>query len=111
LLHAYKERLGQSDSTNSIAPTAHLLHSDIDLTILEAPFTHDEIDAVVKDFPNNKSPGPDGFNAKFLKKCWPIIKTDFYYLCDNFHRGNLCLQSINGCFITLVPKKDHAETK
>jgi hypothetical protein len=87
-----------------------LNNEGIDLAFLEAPFTHDEIDAVIKEFPNNKSPEPDGFNAEFLRKCWPIIKKDFYDLCDQFHQGNLCLQSINSCFITLVPKKDNAET-
>jgi hypothetical protein len=77
----------------------------MDLALLEAPFTHHEIDAVVKDFPNNKSLGPDGFNAKFLKKCWPIIKTYFYDLCHQIHQGNLCIQNINGCFITHVLRK------
>jgi hypothetical protein len=111
LLHAYKDRLGQTENISSLSPFAHLLNNEgIDLAFLEAPFTHDEIDAVIKEFPNNKSPGPDGFNAEFLRKCWPIIKKDFYDLCDQFHQGNLCLQSINSCFITLVPKKDNAET-
>jgi hypothetical protein len=77
-----------------------LLHSDVDLSFLEAPFTHEEIDAVVKDFHNNKSPGPDGFNAEFLKKCWHIIKQDFYDLFEQFHNGTLWLESINSCFIT-----------
>jgi hypothetical protein len=77
----------------------------MDLSVLGAPFTHDEIDAVVKYFPHNKSPGPDGFSAEFMQKCWPIIKQDFYDLCDQFHQGDLCLQSINVCYITLVPKK------
>jgi hypothetical protein len=96
LLHAYKDRLGQTENISSLSPFAHLLNNNgLDLVFLEAPFTHDEIDAVIKDFPNNKSLGPDGFNAEFLRKCWPIIKKDFYDLCDQFHQGNLCLQSIN----------------
>jgi hypothetical protein len=89
---------------------AHLVQNNIDLSFLEAPFSPEEIDAVVKEFPNNKCPGPDGFNAEFLKKCWPIIKKDFYDLCNQFYVGNLCLQSINKCFITLVPKKENSET-
>jgi ribosome biogenesis protein Tsr3 len=32
----------------------------------------------------------------------------FYELCSTFHSGNISLQSINGSFITLVPKKDDA---
>jgi hypothetical protein len=73
---------------------------------LVSPFSHDEIDAVVKNFPSDKSPGPDGFNTDFLKKCWHIVKEDFYSLCDSFFSKNICLQSINGSHITLIPKKD-----
>lgn len=29
-----------------------------------------------------------------------------YELCDVFYAGEICLQSINGSFVTLVPKKD-----
>jgi hypothetical protein len=36
---------------------------------LTEPFTHDEIDAVVASLPSDKSPGPDGFNTDFVKKC------------------------------------------
>jgi hypothetical protein len=77
LLQAFKDRLGQVDPTVPLHNMPQLLHSDVDLSFLEAPFTPDEIDAVVKDFPSNKSPGPDGFNAEFLKKCWHIIKKRF----------------------------------
>jgi hypothetical protein len=34
---------------------------------------------------------------------------DFYDLCDNFHQGNICLKSINGSYIILVPKKDNPQ--
>jgi len=40
------------------------------------------------------------------KKCWPIIKHDFYNFCQEFFTGYICLQSINGSYIILVPKID-----
>jgi hypothetical protein len=89
---------------------ASLLASSVDLSFLEEPFSPQEIDDVVKEFPCNKSRGPDGFNAEFLRKCWPVIKKDFYDLCNQFYQGDLCLESINNCFITLVPKKQDAAT-
>jgi hypothetical protein len=111
LLLAYKERLGQRVPPSSFSPMAHLVQNNIDFSFLEARFSPEEIDAVVKEFPNNKSPGLDVFNAEFLKKCWPVIKNDFYDLCNKFHAGNLYLQIINSCFITLVPKKkENSET-
>lgn len=83
-----------------------MLDNNVDLSSLVSPFSHAEIDAVVKNFPSNKSPGPDGFNTDFLKKCWHIVKEDFYSLCEGFFFENICLQSINGSHITLIPKKD-----
>jgi hypothetical protein len=46
----------------------------------------------------------------FIKKCWPIICTDFYNLHSDFHSNpeSICLQSINESYITLIPKKDDA---
>jgi hypothetical protein len=58
--------------------------------------------------PSDKSLGPDGFNTNFIKKCWPIISQDFYDLCDQFYHGGVCLRSIIGSYIVLIPKKDNA---
>ena len=50
---------------------------------LIAPFCTDEIDNIVQNMPSNKAPGPDGFNGRFMKTCWNIIKNDFYNLCSS----------------------------
>jgi hypothetical protein len=71
------------------------------------PFSNDEIDGVVNNLKSDKSPGPDGFNTDFMKKCWPIIKQDFYDLCLGFYNHDICLQSINGSYITLIPNIDN----
>ena len=34
---------------------------------MNRPVTADEIEAVIKRFPTNKSPGPDGFTGDFYK--------------------------------------------
>jgi hypothetical protein len=49
-----------------------------DLQQIEAPFTKEAIDNVVKKMPSNKAPRLDGFNGLFTKKCWHIIKEDIY---------------------------------
>jgi hypothetical protein len=71
-------------------------------------FLKQEIDSIVVALPSDKSPGPDGFNTNFIKKCWPIISQDFYDLCDQFYHGGVCLRSINASYIVLIPKKDNA---
>ena len=83
-----------------------LLQVSSELGWLEDPFTTEEIDSVISNLPSDKSPGPDGFNTDFIKKCWPILKQDFYNLCQAFFIGELYLQSINGSYITLIPKGD-----
>lgn len=62
-----------------------------DLSSLEMPFTSQEIDDVIKHLPLDKSPRPDGFNNDFLKRCWFLIKHDFYNLCSAFHSEEVCL--------------------
>ena len=78
-----------------------LLHTSTDLGCSDEPFTEEEIDLVIKNLPSDKSPGPDGFNTDFIKKCWPIIKQDFYNLCHEFHSRNVCLQSLDIFYLLL----------
>jgi retron-type reverse transcriptase len=91
------------DLANLIIPPEELQH-------LEAPFQQDEIDQVVKRMPSNKAPGPDGFNGLFTKKCWNIIRGDFYDLCEDFSLGTANLECISKSYITLVPKTNSPET-
>jgi hypothetical protein len=83
-----------------------LLHKTIDLDVLEEPFTHEEINGIIKGHPSEKSPRPDGFNSDFMKKCWPAISGDFDDLCMTFHNHSINTQSINGSYITLVSKNN-----
>ena len=106
LLDAYIERLGQSEFGSMLLDLEAILPQSMDLSILEESFTTEEIDQVIASLPTDKSPGPYGFNTDFIKKCWPIIKQDFYDLCQAFYSGNVCLQSINGSCISLIPKTD-----
>lgn len=101
---SFKERLGISEYGEMLFDLPSLIQEHHNLNWLEEQLTTDEIDEVVKNLPNDKSPGPDGFTNEFIKKCWPIIKNDFYELCWAFQNNNVCLQSINASFITLIPK-------
>jgi hypothetical protein len=109
LWSAFKERMGTSDN-----PTMHFNlsslfgspeHSDI-LQALEAPFSDSEIDDIIKNLPNDKSHGPDGFNNEFIKSYWHIIGPDIKDLIKDFYSEKISLESINSSFITLVPKVD-----
>lgn len=106
LWEAFKQRLGISEFSFISYDLANLLHLSHDLDFLELPFSKKEIDEVVKNLPTDKSPGPDGFNTNFIKKCWNIIAPEFYELLSAFFEGDVCLQSINASYVTLVPKKE-----
>uniref|UniRef100_A0A0A9GJ13 Uncharacterized protein n=1 Tax=Arundo donax TaxID=35708 RepID=A0A0A9GJ13_ARUDO len=72
--------MGESDSPQMLYNLGDLIQPANFLHNLDQPFTRDEIDQVIKEMPGDKAPGPYGFNAKFIKKCWNIIKEDFYQL-------------------------------
>jgi hypothetical protein len=107
LWEAYKERMGKTDNPTMLFDIPSLVASFPDLQGLTETFTTEEIDYVVKRMPSDKAPGSDGFNGMFLKKCWHIVKADFYKLCHDFFEGNINLQSVNSSFITLVPKNNN----
>jgi hypothetical protein len=105
LWNSYKDRMGQSDFNRMILNLEQLLQPAEGLDVLETPLTRSEIDGVVSNLPNNKSPGPDGFSNEFIKECWPLVASDFYKLCEDFQSANICLRSINNSYIVLIPKK------
>jgi hypothetical protein len=69
LWEAFKDRLGQYNFTCISSNLNHFLVARNDLEWLEAPFSKEEIDVLIKGLPNNKAPGPDGFNNEFIKHC------------------------------------------
>jgi hypothetical protein len=103
LLQEYKNRIGISLQTNMLFDLSSLDALRVNLDSFVAPILQQEIDLIVQMIRTDKAPGPDGFNGLFFKKCWDIIKTDIYQLCQNFFEGNINLECLNECFIKLVP--------
>jgi hypothetical protein len=107
---ALRHRMGSTSSPNMTFDLSLLIQPVNDLDSLVGPFLQEEIDLIVRKMPLDKAPGPDGFNGLFLKKCWHIVKQDFYSLYWNFYEGLVNLESINSSYITLVPKKENPDT-
>ncbi|GKC22246.1 hypothetical protein Tco_1024396 [Tanacetum coccineum] len=55
-----------------------------DLSLLEAAFTLEEVKEAVWACSSVKSPGPDGFNFKFIKRYWDLIKFEFFSFIKEF---------------------------
>jgi hypothetical protein len=98
---------GTSEFTQIHFDLSSILQRQDGQDTLILPISREQIDCVISELPVEKSPGPYGFNSDFMKKCWRVIAHDFYALCSDFYDHNICLQSINGSFITLVPKLDN----
>ena len=82
-----------------------------DLDDLDAPFTEQEIEAVIKEMPAEKAPGPDGFIGLFYKRCWSIIKHDLIEAIMSFYNHRTSkLGLINAANIVLLPKTSEASS-
>lgn len=72
--------MGTSDFSHIYFDLQTLLQLDDNLWWLEEPYMKEEIDRVIADLPNDRSPRPEGFNGEFLKKTWHLIAPEFYKL-------------------------------
>lgn len=67
-------------------------------------FHEEEVKRAVWSCGSDKSLGPDGFNFKFIKQFWDIIKYDFLRFLDEFHVNGVFPRGLNASFIALIPK-------
>ena len=79
-------------------------------TLLEAPFSEEEIKKAVFSSYLDGAPGPDGFSFMFYQKCWNIIKTDVLALFQDFFVGKLDLFRLNFVVLSLIPKEARASS-
>jgi hypothetical protein len=85
LWQAFRERLGTSEFSQMHFNLSELIQEADKLEDLVNPFTTEETDSIIKNLPLGKSPGPDGFNSDFIKKCWGVIAKEFYDVCNGFY--------------------------
>ncbi|GKV27064.1 hypothetical protein SLEP1_g36275 [Rubroshorea leprosula] len=70
-------------------------------------FTEEEVKKVVWDCGVTKAPGLDGFNFRFIREMWEVLKEDIMGIIQEFHENGKLVRGLNESFIVLIPKKEN----
>lgn len=78
--------------------------SSIEVQPLEKPLNIDEVETALQESDSNKSSGPDGFNAGWVKTMWPLICNKVMEFFHKLYSDCLIPRGVNSSFIVLIPK-------
>ncbi|XP_078173385.1 uncharacterized protein LOC144567186 [Carex rostrata] len=95
IFHFFVQLMG---STSDKMPNLHwnnLYHQRRDLNKTGKPIEEEEIKRVIREWPNNKSPGPDGFTGEFYKAFCDVITPDIHAVFQTVMQSKGSLHPLN----------------
>ena len=82
-----------------------------EIEIMNHPITSTEVEAVIKNLPKNKSPGPDGFTGEFYQTFREDLMPILLKLVQKIAEEGTFPTSFYEATTTLIPKPDKQSTK
>ena len=59
---------------------------------------------MVKSFPPDKAPGPDGFTTLFFQKCWDVLGWELLLALEVSRKTGSMLKEFNATNVVIIPK-------
>ena len=87
----------QKEYLSTISQASQNLYPNFALTEEEIEKSHKKL--------RDSSPGDDGLTSAFYKKCWHLIKDEYFQVCNNVYMEGKMPASMRRAVVTLIPKE------
>lgn len=107
---AQEPEIDRTEATGNLIKSIPESISNEQNQALSREISLEEVEEAVKEMPNDKAPGPDGFTINFYEACWEIVKLEVWEVVEDSRCSSSILKSLNSTFLALIHKEEEATT-